>query len=71
MNNEKLIISKKTLHKLYFEGLKNLNIDKINKDIGLKVTKLNNGVAIPEVTLAATWIGLGTPARCWYNNIPS
>jgi len=31
MINEKLIISKKTLHKLYFEGLKNLNIDKTNK----------------------------------------
>jgi uncharacterized protein (TIGR02145 family) len=36
----------------------------------LKVTKLNNGTPIPEVTDNAAWSALTTGARCWYNNIP-
>jgi len=31
-------------------------------------THYNNGVAIPEVTTNATWAGLSTGARCYYNN---
>ena len=36
----------------------------------LKVTRYNDGSAIPEVTSNAAWIALNTGARCWYNNIP-
>jgi uncharacterized protein (TIGR02145 family) len=34
----------------------------------LRVTKYCNGDVIPEVTVNATWAGLTTGARCWYNN---
>ena len=34
----------------------------------LKVTKLNDGTAIPLVTNDNTWAGLSTSAYCWYNN---
>lgn len=34
----------------------------------LKVTKLNNGTAIPLVTDNTAWINLKTPGYCWYNN---
>jgi uncharacterized protein (TIGR02145 family) len=35
----------------------------------LRVTKLNNGVSIPEYILDAAWVITTTPGRCWYNNI--
>jgi uncharacterized protein (TIGR02145 family) len=34
----------------------------------LKTTKYNNGDAIPNETVGATWAGLTTGAYCWYNN---
>jgi uncharacterized protein (TIGR02145 family) len=35
----------------------------------LRTTKYNDGTtAISNVTDDATWMGLGTPAYCWYNN---
>jgi uncharacterized protein (TIGR02145 family) len=34
----------------------------------LRVTRYNDGTAIPEVTDGSTWAGLSTPAFCWYNN---
>lgn len=34
----------------------------------LRTTKYNDGTAIPNVTVDATWISLTTPAYCWYNN---
>lgn len=34
----------------------------------LKAIHFNDGSAIDEVTLDANWIGLATPAYCWYNN---
>lgn len=34
----------------------------------LKVTKYNDGTAIPNITDDASWIGLTTGAYCWYNN---
>lgn len=36
----------------------------------LKVTKYNDGTAIPEVTDNTSWAALTTGARCWYNNTP-
>jgi len=34
----------------------------------LKVTKLNDGTAIPLVTDKTSWLNLTTPGFCWYNN---
>jgi uncharacterized protein (TIGR02145 family) len=34
----------------------------------LRVTKYNNGIAIPNVTDNLIWANLSTPAYCWYNN---
>lgn len=34
----------------------------------LKTTKYNDGTSIPNITDAATWIGLTSPAYCWFNN---
>jgi len=34
----------------------------------LKVTKLNDGTDIPNVTDETTWNNLNTPAYCWYDN---
>ena len=34
----------------------------------LKTTKYQDGTAIPNVAVAATWEGLTTGAYCWYNN---
>lgn len=34
----------------------------------LKVTKYNDGTAIPNVTNGTTWANLTTGAYCWYNN---
>jgi uncharacterized protein (TIGR02145 family) len=34
----------------------------------LRVTKLNDGTAIPNVTDNTAWEGLTTPGYCWYNN---
>lgn len=34
----------------------------------LKVTKYNNGTAIPLITDGAAWTSLTTPGYCWYNN---
>jgi len=34
----------------------------------LKVTKYNDGTAIPNVTDNTAWAGLTTGAYCWYNN---
>jgi uncharacterized protein (TIGR02145 family) len=34
----------------------------------LKTTKLNDGTAIPTVTVDNTWVSLWTPGICWYNN---
>jgi uncharacterized protein (TIGR02145 family) len=34
----------------------------------LKVTRYNNGAAIPLVTDEAAWAALTTPGYCWYNN---
>jgi uncharacterized protein (TIGR02145 family) len=34
----------------------------------LKVTKYNDGSAIPNVTDKNAWLGLTTGAYCWYNN---
>ena len=34
----------------------------------LKVTKYNDGTAIPLVTDSAEWSNLTTPGYCWYNN---
>jgi uncharacterized protein (TIGR02145 family) len=34
----------------------------------LRVTKLNDGTSIPNVTVAGDWAGLTTPGYCWYNN---
>ena len=34
----------------------------------LKVTRYNDGTAIPNVTDNAAWAGLSTGAYCWYNN---
>jgi uncharacterized protein (TIGR02145 family) len=34
----------------------------------LRVTKLNDGTPIPNVTATASWLGLYTPGYCWYNN---
>jgi len=34
----------------------------------LKTTKYRDGTAIPNVTNAASWVGLTTGAFCWYNN---
>jgi len=34
-------------------------------------TKFRNGDEIPQVTNAATWAGLTTPAWCYYNNDPA
>jgi uncharacterized protein (TIGR02145 family) len=34
----------------------------------LKTTRLNDGSAIPLVTLASEWKNLSTPAYCWYDN---
>jgi uncharacterized protein (TIGR02145 family) len=36
----------------------------------LKVTKFNNGDAIPLVTDTAEWRKFTTPGYCWYNNDP-
>jgi uncharacterized protein (TIGR02145 family) len=35
----------------------------------LKVTKFNDGTAIPEVQDNTAWAALTTGARCWYDNI--
>lgn len=37
----------------------------------LRTTKYNDGTAIPEVAINASWIGLSTPGYCWYNNDPA
>lgn len=34
----------------------------------LKVTKFNNGTSLPMVVDHPTWMGLTTPAYCWYND---
>jgi uncharacterized protein (TIGR02145 family) len=34
----------------------------------LRVTRLNDGTPIPNVTDNAIWVGLSTPGYCWYNN---
>jgi uncharacterized protein (TIGR02145 family)/uncharacterized repeat protein (TIGR02543 family) len=34
----------------------------------LKVTKLNDGTAIPEVADSAAWANLTSPGYCWYGN---
>jgi uncharacterized protein (TIGR02145 family) len=34
----------------------------------LKTTKYNDGISIPIVTDNTEWMGLTTPAYCWYNN---
>jgi uncharacterized protein (TIGR02145 family) len=34
----------------------------------LKTTRLNDNTPIPNVTVNSTWMGLTTPAYCWYNN---
>jgi len=34
----------------------------------LKVTKLNDGTAIPLVTDKTSWLNLTTPGFCWYGN---
>jgi uncharacterized protein (TIGR02145 family) len=34
----------------------------------LKTTKYNDGTAIPNITDAAAWGALTTPAYCWYDN---
>ncbi|MCL6102788.1 MAG: fibrobacter succinogenes major paralogous domain-containing protein [Bacteroidetes bacterium] len=34
----------------------------------LKVTKLNDGTSIPNVTANNAWSILATPGYCWYNN---
>jgi uncharacterized protein (TIGR02145 family) len=34
----------------------------------LKTTKFNDGAAIPLVIDNAAWLGLNTPAYCWYDN---
>lgn len=34
----------------------------------LKTTKFNNGTSIPLVKDSSVWIGLSTPAYCWYEN---
>jgi uncharacterized protein (TIGR02145 family) len=34
----------------------------------LKVTKLNDNSAIPQVPDNTTWANLSTPSYCWYNN---
>ncbi len=34
----------------------------------LKTTKYNDGTAIPLVRDSDDWMGLSTPAYCWYNN---
>jgi uncharacterized protein (TIGR02145 family) len=34
----------------------------------LKVTKYNDGIAIPNITDNTAWAALTTPAYCWYNN---
>ncbi|MFZ4521465.1 MAG: fibrobacter succinogenes major paralogous domain-containing protein [Bacteroidales bacterium] len=34
----------------------------------LRVTKYNDGTAIPQVTDSAAWGNLKTPGYCWYNN---
>jgi len=34
----------------------------------LKVTKLNDGTSIPNVTALTAWNNLTTPGYCWYNN---
>jgi len=37
----------------------------------LKTTKYNDGTSIANVTDNVEWIGLTSPAYCWYNNYTS
>jgi len=34
----------------------------------LRVTKLNDGTPIPNITLGSEWVKLTTPGHCWYAN---
>ena len=34
----------------------------------LRTTKFKDGTAIPPVTVDSEWVGLSTPAYCWYDN---